>query len=268
MNPDSFLALGTSSPLIRLAHRLFWEPGRTPQSWPVNPFEREVMGSGTDLGTSWASQALREARAYEDSDPHDLRELVELRAREILEIFPDARLDTLQPFRSYVELPDGRWHPVDLLCVTKVNVQLAVDGLEAAYLAAMNAGSKRPLLLGARSLNAAEHLFREAYNLEPLKEEDLSRPWSERLGRLVRQCWGLLLDQASELADRAKQADARRLEATKRAEKAVEQVVEEIVESRASRNSDAQDAGRGLAKTGRAKNRLGGIGGGDSGWSR
>ena len=268
MNPDSFLAPGTSSPLIRPAHMLFRELGRTPHSWPVNPFEREVMGSGTDLGTSWASQALREARAYEASDPHDLRELVALRAREILEIFPDAKLDTLRPHRPYVELPDGRWYPVDLLCVTRVNVQLVVDGLEAAHLAAMMGASKRPFLPGPRSLNTAERLFREAYNLGPLKEDDLSRPWPERLGRLVRQCWESLLDQASELADRAKQADSRRWEAKKKAEKTVGQVVEEFVEPRVSRNSDAQDAGRGPAKTGRAKNRLGGIGGGDSGWSR
>ena len=205
---------------------------------------------------------MREVRAYEASDPQDLRELMMLWAEEIHEVFPEAELDVLRPNREYVELPDGRLHSIEPVRLTRVGVQLWMDGLEAAFLAA-EARCGRLSTPGDRSLAVAERLFREAYNFRSLEEEeDLLRPWPERLGRLVRQGWRLLLDQAVDLADlarRAKVRDAaeRKVEggAMARSEEAIEPLAE-------GRMVGARNRVR------RSKDGSMGIGGGGSPWSR
>ena len=227
----------------------------------ADPFGSHVLGVEPEPQTSWMAQVLREVRADEASDPRDLRERVTLWEEEIREVFPEAELDVLKPIREYVELPDGRLHPIEQVRLTPEGVQLVMDGLEAAHLAA-EARCGRPSTPGPRILAIAERLFREAYNLRPLLEEDLRRPWPERLGRLVRQGWGLLLDQAVDLADLARQVKARDA-AERKEEGAAMARPEEAVEPWAERRPDeSQQPIR------RGKGGFKGIGEGGSPWSR
>lgn len=254
---DPFKSLGRSSVLLRLDREL----DRHARPWLADPFSLHVPGAEPEPQTSWMAQVLREVRAYETSDPQDLRERVAIWAEEIQEVFPEVELDVLRPIRESVELPDGRLHPINWVRLTREGVQLGMDSLEAAHLAA-EARCGRPSTPGPRSLAIAERMFREAYNLRPLEEEDLRRPWPERLGRLVRQGWGLLLNQAVDLADYARQVKAHG-SAERKVEGAAMVRPDEALKPWTERRSDANQK-----RVRRRKGGSKGIGGGGSPWSR
>lgn len=163
-------------------------------------------------GVSWAAQVLREIRAHESSDPQDLREWVAVRAGLIREVFSEEEepLDVFRPVQVAVVLPDGRLHPLWTLPATPEAIQEAVYGLDDAFRGADQRIHGRYLERSPQSLQVAEAAFRAGYGLKPMDPGEPERGWPERLGRLHRQAWGLVLDRSMDLADRAQRIlDAR-----------------------------------------------------------
>jgi hypothetical protein len=170
----------------------------------------EVKEPAVEVWEPWSLRIPREIREYEASDPQDLRELVESWGEEVQQVFPEVALDVLQPVHATLELADGRLYPLAPIQVTREAIHEVVDGLETACLAAAETKLGRSFDRGHESQFVAETWFRAGYGLRPLEREDLERPWSERLGRLVRQGWDRLLDQACKLGERAREILASR----------------------------------------------------------
>ncbi|WP_005034647.1 relaxase domain-containing protein [Holophaga foetida] len=161
---------------------------------------------------------VREIREREASDPQDLRELPVFQSEEIREVFPEVELDLLKPVTEVLELADGRSYPLAPIRVTREAIHEVVDDLETACLSAAETKLGRTFERNHESQCAAETWFRAGYGLRPLDHEDLKRGWPERLGRLVRQGWERLVDQAVDLADQARRVLGLRAEQAAREE--------------------------------------------------
>lgn len=171
-------------------------------------------------GVSWAAQVLREIRAHESSDPQDLRERVAMRAGLIREVFSEEEepLDVLRPVQVAAVLPDGRLYPLHPLPATPEAIQEAVCGLDEAIRKADQRNHGRYLERSPQSLLVAEAAFRAGHGLRPMDPEEPERDWPERLGRLHRQGWDLILDRSMDLADRAQRVLDARAESARREE--------------------------------------------------
>lgn len=165
----------------------------------------EVKEPAVEVWEPWSLRIPREIREYEASDPQDLRELVESWGEEVRQVFPEVALDVLQPVHVTLVLADGRLYPLAPIQVTREAIHEVVEGLENACLAAAETKLGHSFDRGHESQFVAETWFRAGYGLRPLEREDWERPWSERLGRLVRQGWDRLLNQACKLGERARQ---------------------------------------------------------------
>ncbi len=166
----------------------------------------EVKEPAVEVWEPWSLRIPREIREYEASDPQDLRERPVFQSEEIREVFPEVALDVLQPVHKSLALADGRLYPLAPIQVTREAIHEVVDDLETACLVATEAKGGRPPERGRERRFEAETWFRKGYGLPPLKDEDLERPWPERLGRLVRHGWIRLVDQAMDLAERARRS--------------------------------------------------------------
>jgi hypothetical protein len=154
----------------------------------------------------------RQIREHEASDPQDLRELVAMRADLIREVFTgeEEPLVVLQPVQEALVLPDGRRHPLQPIPATPEAIEEAVYGLEDICLEVAEKNHGRSFERNDESLFVAETWFRAGYGLKPIGREELERGWPERLGRLQRQGWDLLVDRAMNAQDRAQRVlDAR-----------------------------------------------------------
>lgn len=198
--------------------------GRTPDSETGQSFclggepgggslQNPTSGS-RDEPESLILRMAREIREYEASDPQDLRELVEMRAEEIHEIFPEIALDSLQPVQATLELPWGQVYHVQPIQVAPEPIQAAIFELDDIFRQAAGKAHGLHYSQSNKSLVVAETWFRAGYGLEQLQLEleDLNRPWGERLGRLIRSSWQKLLDQAVDLAGRARRTQDYRAE--------------------------------------------------------
>lgn len=156
-------------------------------------------------GVSWAAQVMREIRADESSDPQDLREMVATRVGLIRKVFSEEEepLNVLQPVQRALVLPDGRLHPLWTLPATPEAIQEAMYGLDDAFRGADQKIHGQYLERSKQSLHAVEAAFRAGYGWKPMDPEEPERDWPERLGRLHRQGWDLILDRSVDLADRA-----------------------------------------------------------------
>lgn len=172
----------------------------------------EMKEPAMEVEEPWSLRIPREIREYEASDPQDLRELVESWGEEVRQVFPEVALDVLQPVVKELELRDGHFYPLTTVPATGVSVEEAVVGLEVACMVATEAKGNPSPECGRERRFEAETWFRKGYGLPPLKDEDLDRPWPERLGRLVRHGWGRLVDQARDLATRVREVLASRAE--------------------------------------------------------
>ncbi len=154
-------------------------------------------------GESLTAYAKRFQREQEASDPQDLRDLVALRAEQIREVFPEERLDVLHPVQPELSLPGGVKHQLEPVEATREGIQGAMLSLDDSCREAARVTMGRTFERSNESLYAAETWFRAGYGLRQIDKADLERPWTERLGRLVRQGWEKLLDRAMDLAERA-----------------------------------------------------------------
>jgi hypothetical protein len=175
-------------------------PKDVPVVAPVPPAPEVVPGD-----EPFSLRGLREIREREASDPQDLRELSVFRSEEIREVFPEVDLDLLKPVTEVLELADGRPYLLAPIRVTREAVHAVVDGLETACLEVAEVKFGRPFERNHESQFVAETWFRAGYGLRPIGGDELQRSWPERLGRLVRQGWERLADQARDLVKRARQ---------------------------------------------------------------
>lgn len=163
-------------------------------------------------GESLTDYAKRFQREQEASDPQDLRDLVAMRAEQIREVFPEERLDVLHPVEPELALPGGVTHRLEPVEATREGIQGAMFSLDDSCREAARVTMGRTFERSNESLYAAETWFRAGYGLKQIDRADLERPWTERLGRLVRQGWEKLLDRAMNLAERAGEMLDRRAE--------------------------------------------------------
>jgi hypothetical protein len=158
--------------------------------------------------TSWIEEMKRQIRDHEASDPQDLRELVAMRTDLIRDVFSgeDEPLDVLQPVEEVLVFPDGRRYPLQPIPATPEAIEAALHDLQEVCLEVAEKKHGRSFEWDDQSLFVAETWFRAGYGLKPIGREELERAWPERLGRLVRQGWDLILDRSVGLADRAQRA--------------------------------------------------------------
>ena len=199
-------------------------------------------------GESLTAYAKRFQREYEASDPQDLRDLVAMRAEQIREVFPDERLDVLYPVTPELTLPGGVKHQLEPVEATREGFQGAVFSLDDSCREAARVTIGRTFERSNESLYAAETWFRAGYNYPQIDRTDLERPWTERLGRLVRQGWEKLLNRAVDLAERAGEILDRRAERAWR-----EQLRERPLESPFDAPSPAKPKEREKPKQGKEK---------------
>ena len=157
---------------------------------------------------SLVEEMKRQIRDHESSDPQDLRELVAMREDLIREVFSgeEEPLDVLQPVEAVLVLPDGRRYPLQPTPATPEAIEAVLRDLEGIFLEVAEKKHGRSFDRDDKSLFVAETWFRAGYGLKPIGREELERAWPERLGRLVRQGWDLILDRSVGLADRAQRA--------------------------------------------------------------
>jgi hypothetical protein len=165
--------------------------------------------------TSLVEVAARQLREEESSDPKDLREMVAMHLDLIREVFSEEEepLDRLQPVQEALDLPGGHLYVLPFAQATREAFQEAVHDLDDAFRESDREVYGQPFERSKENVFVAETRFRAGYGLKPIGREELEREWSERLGRLVREAWRLILDRSVAVADRAQQVHDLRAEA-------------------------------------------------------